>query len=128
MNRTFILRNQTYTDAVIAFIQSNAPAMSAKGTPLAVTVSEAKSKRSGDQNKRYWALLQHIAENAWVEGRQYSAEAWHEHYKRTLIGFEDVPGGGTVGISTASLNVGEFTEYMDKVQNYAQDNLAVEFE
>lgn len=127
MNRTFVLRSDVYTQAVIAFIQSNAPAMAAKGTPLAVTVTEAKSKRSGDQNKRYWALLQEIATNGWVEGKQFSADAWHEHMKRTFIGCEEVPKGGTVGISTTTLSVGEFTDYMEKVQAYAAEYLAVEF-
>lgn len=127
MNRTFILRNETFVQAVISFISSNAPAMAAQGKPMAVTVSESKSRRSVDQNKRYWALLQEIAAGAWVEGKQYSADAWHENFKREFIGYEDIPNGGKAGISTTTLDVAAFTEYMDRISDYAQDHLAIEF-
>jgi hypothetical protein len=127
MLRTFVLRDLHHVTGLTSFIAQNWLAMAKEGKPLAVTVSEYKAKRSGEQNKRYWALLNEIAANAYVDGKQFSAEAWHEHMKRTYIGCEETPGGGTVGISTTTLGVGEFADYMTRVEAYAQDVLAVEF-
>ena len=40
--------------------------------------------RTTKQNKRYWSrgVLAQIAEQAVVGGRQFSAEIWHEQFKR----------------------------------------------
>lgn len=132
MNRTFILRSDSHTQAVIAFIQSNAPAMSAAGTPLAVTVALAKAKRSLDQNARLHALLTDVAAHSWVEGRQYDLETWKEFFRQRFIGTEEItmPDGKRIerGISTTTLNVHEFSDFMTKIEEYAQDHLAVEFQ
>jgi hypothetical protein len=131
MNRTFVLRSETHTQAVVAFIQSNALAMAAAGTPLAVTVTLAKSKRSLEQNARLHALLTDIAANAWVEGRQYDLETWKEFFRRKFIGIEEYHfpdgTGSERGISTTTLNVEDFGKFMDQITEYAQDHLAVEF-
>jgi hypothetical protein len=89
-------------------------------------VTEHKAKRSGDQNKRYWAILDDISVNAWIEGRQYSSQAWHEFFKRKFIGFEETPDGGLVGISTKTLSTVEFAEYSNKIEAYAATELGVE--
>jgi hypothetical protein len=51
----------------------------------------------------------------WIDGKQYSQDAWHEHYKRKFIGIEEIP-GGIQGISTTTLSVKEFSEYCDKIE------------
>jgi hypothetical protein len=39
-----------------------------------------------------WAgPLRDIAEQAWVGGRQFSAEVWHEHFKREYLPDNDDP-------------------------------------
>jgi hypothetical protein len=80
-----------------------------------------KSKRSLDQNARYWAILREIAAVVWVDGKQFSDEAWHEHFKRTFIGCDDLPGGGTVGISTTTLTVAEFADYMTRIEQWCAE-------
>lgn len=127
MLRTFVLRGQPQAQLLWAFLKANWEALAQAGKPLAVTVTEYKSKRSLEQNKRYWALLNEIAEQAYVGGQQFSAEAWHEHFKRKYIGCEDLPGGGQIGISTTSLAVSEFADYMTKVEQFAVTELGVEF-
>lgn len=132
LNRVFILRHEQQTEAVVNFIRQNAGAMALAGTPLAVTVSEAKSKRTLEQNSRLHALLTDIANNAWVDGRQYDMETWKEHFRRLFIGTEEInlPGGQRIerGISTTTLDVAAFTDFMTKIEEYAQDHLAVEFQ
>jgi len=124
--RTFILREEVNANALWSFLKANWRHTAKAGKPLAVMVQEYKAKRSGDQNRYYWRTLNEIAEQAWVGGRQFSADAWHEHFKRQMIGHEELPHGGTAGISTTSLSVAEFAEYVGKVEAYAAGELGIE--
>ena len=132
MNQTFVLRDETVLKRLAAFLRANWPACAQQGRPLAVTVSEYKAKRSGEQNRLYWALLREIAGAAWVNGRQYDDETWHEHLKRALIGCEEIvlPDGAAIvrGISTTTLSVPEMSEYIDRVQQYAAEHLGMQMD
>ncbi|EPV8688287.1 recombination protein NinB [Pseudomonas aeruginosa] len=81
-----------------------------------------KSKRSIEQNKRYHALLRDLSAVAWLDGRQYGPEAWAEYFKQTFIGWDDLPGGGKRGISTTTLSVAEFGDYMTRIEAWAAEN------
>jgi hypothetical protein len=80
-------------------------------------------KRTNEQNKRYWAILQELAEQCDVKGEKYSAETWHEYMKGRFIGYEDVPlpNGTTLHrpISTTTLDKPQFTEYMTQIEAWA---------
>jgi hypothetical protein len=125
--KTFVLRGEPNAQALWSFLKHNWRALADAGKPLSVSVAEHRAKRSGEQNRRLWALLNEIAEQAMLDGKHYSAEAWHEHFKRTLIGVEELPGGGSVGISTTTLNVEEFGAYMTRIEAYAAQNFGIEF-
>ena len=127
LHRTFILRGQVPHDGLLAFLAANWRAMADAGKPLAVTVSAYKAKRNADQNARYWAMIGEIAAAAWVDGRQFSAEVWHEHFKRTFLGVDDLPAGATMARSSAAISVAEFAEYMSRVEAHAAQALGVEF-
>ena len=59
---------------------------------LEVVFREHKDARSLDQNAAMWAgPLRDIAEQAWVNRQQFSAEAWHEHFKREFLPEDDDP-------------------------------------
>lgn len=126
MRRTFILKEDRNATALYAFLKANWRAMAEQGKPLAVDVHEHKDKRSVEANKYYWALLRFIASNAWLDGKRYSDEAWHEWAKREYVGLVDLPGGGTIGASTTALNVSEFAEYLRKVEQYATEELGLD--
>lgn len=125
--RLFILREEKNAQALWSYLKSCWRACAEEGKPLAIEVKPYQSKRSKEQNARYWALLHVIAEQAWPEGRQYPDHVWHEHFKRTFLGLVDLPNGQTMGISTTTLTVPEFAEYMTKVEAYAGQELGVEF-
>ena len=126
MMKSFVLRDEVNCRQLYTFLRSNWLAMAQAGRPLGVLVAEHKAKRTGPQNRFYWgAALRSIAENAWVDGKQYSAEAWHEHFKRQFIGVEETPDGGRVGISTTTLDVAAFSEYVERVMQYAAEHLGV---
>jgi hypothetical protein len=88
-----------------------------------------KRKRTKPQNRRYWGrgVLAQIAEQATVKGRLYSAEVWHEQFKRQFIGFEELPNGQIVGKSSADLTTEEFSNFCAQVEAFAASELGVTF-
>lgn len=127
LQRTFVLRGEADAGALWAFLKANWRALAADGKPLAVLVTLHKTKRSTEQNKRLWALLGEISRNAWVQGRQFSAEAWNEHFAGEFIGYEELPSGRRKGISTTTLSVAEMAEYQTRIEAYAASELGIQF-
>jgi len=131
--REFHLRDLNVWNVFVAFVGSNAKAMADAGTPLRLIVTTAETKRNSEQNKRYWGLiLKTIAATAWVQGKQHSADVWHEFFARKFGVCEDVtlPGGEVVSRrrSTTDMSVSEFTTYMNEVESYAVQSLGVTFD
>lgn len=97
-----------------------------------ITVRPYKSKRSTEQNKRLWKIYQVISECVWMNGKQYSSEIWHEHFKGLYLGFEEIemPDGELLKrpISTANLKTGDMTAYQDMVQSWAANNYSIQWE
>lgn len=100
-----------------------------KGGDLEITIRPYKAKRSYEQNKRLWAIYGELADKAWVNGRRYSAETWHEYCKGYFLGFElkAMPDGGELKtpISTTRLNVAEMTEYQNNIQSWAANEFKI---
>lgn len=97
------------------------------GGAWVLTVS--RKKRTPAQNRRYWGrgVLAQIAEQTKVGGRRYSAESWHEQFKRQFIGVIELPNGEVVGMSSADLSTTEFCLFCDQVEAYAASELGVRF-
>ncbi len=113
--------------------------------PLEMILREEKKTRRPDANAAMWAgPLRDIAEQAWVKGRRYSAETWHEFYKREYLPdvddpeidllvrdgyrkWDTDPGGERVLIgSTTQLTVRGMAIYMQQVEAHGA-NLGVQF-
>ena len=125
MNQVYVIRSSAILERAIQFARNNWEAMSRTKHPLVIEFKPESQKRSVQANRYYWQVLNQISEQAWIEGRQYSAEVWHEAAKRRFIGCMDLPGGGTMALSSADLNVQEFAEYVTKVEAWAQTELGV---
>ncbi len=97
------------------------------GGQWVLTVS--RRKRTKQQNKRYWGkgVLAQIAEQAILEGKRYSAEIWHEQFKRQFIGVEELPNGDVVGMSSADLSTTDFSDFCTQVEAWAASELGVVF-
>src|SRR5574343_291922 len=128
MTRLFVLREETQCRALYAYLKNNWPACAKSGKPLAVTVAEYKDKRHNQQNALMWVLLEQIAEQAMVDGRRYSKKCWHDHLRGELLGYVDLPNGKKTPISTTTLTVSDFAEYVNKIMAYAATELGVIFE
>lgn len=124
--KTFVLHTEQNAQALYAFLKANWKAMAEVGKPVAVCITEYKTRRSLEQNKMYWATLKQIAQEAWLGGRQYSADNWHAFFAGEFIGWEDVPGNRSRPISTTGMSILEFSDYIEKVQHYAVEHLGVD--
>lgn len=127
LSRTFVLRTEGNAASLYAFLKHNWRVMAGASKPLAVTVSEHKERRSRDQNKRYWALLTAISEQVWVAGRRFDPEVWHEHMREMFAPKEESPSGGLIAMSTARMDVEQFSKYMLDVELAAMTEYGVEF-
>lgn len=89
----------------------------------------ARRKRTQPQNRRYWGqgVLAQVAAQAVVNGKQYSAETWHELLKRMFIGVDELPDGSVIGKSSTKLTTAEFSEFCAQVEAYAANELGVTF-
>ena len=98
---------------------------------LQITIAPKKSKRTIEQNKRLWAIYNELAQNAWVNGRQFTADVWHEYLKGLFIGYNEtvLPSGEVLKtpISTTTLNTAEMTAYQDKITAYGASNFGIEW-
>jgi hypothetical protein len=130
MNKTIVLRGDVQAQSLWAFLKQNWKAMADAGKPLAVSISEAKSKRSTDQNRRYWSLITEIADQAWVDGKQFSKDAWHELLARKFGVCNEItlPDGEIVLVreSTGAMDVQTFSAFMTRIEVFATQELGLE--
>ena len=110
--------------------------------PLCVTFAEEVKVRKLDQNALMWVCqLKDISTQAYVGGRTYSPEVWHEQFKREFLpndfdpdltkeGYRkwDIDSKGfpiLVG-STKDLTIKGFAQYLTQIEAYGA-SLGVEF-
>jgi hypothetical protein len=130
--REFTLVSPVVWDNLKAFVKSNAKACVESGKPLKVIVTQDEKKRNKEQNARLWGYLyKTISEQAWVQGKQFSKDVWHEHYARLYGTCEDItlPNGEVVTRrkSTSDMTVGEFADYMTHIEMDAASELSIEW-
>lgn len=133
MYREFTLRSPAAWQTALAFIKGNAKACNDAGKPLRLIVTTEEAKRNVEQNKRYWGhVLKTITEQAFVNGHQFQSDVWHEMFARKFGVCDEVtlPDGEIVvrRKSTTQMSVAEFSEFMNKVEAYAAQELGVTFD
>lgn len=111
-------------------------AMMTAGHRLLVTVKVLEDERSIQQNKFYWAILNVIANQANVGGQRWSADAWHELFKRqflprkvkkTKVAGKKRPVVSVTLGSTTELSIKRMGEYLEKLIAFAVTDLGVVF-
>lgn len=130
--REFTLSGTHVWSALVALVKANAPVFAERGEPLRIIVTSEERKRNAEQNRFYWGVvLRDIAEQAWIEGRQFDKDTWHEYFARKFGICEDVtlPDGEIIARrkSTTAMSVHEFSEYLNQIQAHAAGGLGVEF-
>ncbi|MGK5049908.1 recombination protein NinB [Janthinobacterium sp. GB4P2] len=111
--------------------------------PLELLIREEVKGRKLDQNALMWAgPLRDIAEQCWIEGRQHSAEVWHEYFKAQFLPeqfdldlcksekyqkWDFGPGGDRVLVaSSTDLTIKGFAQYLDQIHAFG-GQMGVEF-
>jgi len=121
----YVLRDAVIAERLQAFVRANWAGMAQRGQAMVVHLMTEKAERSLTQNRRYWALLSDIAENAWVGGSRFSKDAWHEFYRDMFLPKIDGPMEQHPA-STASLTVKDFSAYMERIEAHAASELGIE--
>lgn len=125
MERRWFIRGTVTIKSLFRACYDAALEAAKSGQEMELLLRPAKSKRSQEQNRRYWALLREVAAVVWVGNRRYSDEVWHEQFKRWFIGIEEVtmPDGQTEqrGMSTTTLTVSEFNTYMTEIEAWCAE-------
>jgi len=116
---------------------------------MEVVIRPVTKARSLDANALYWVRLGEIAEQAWVQGRQYLPEVWAEYFKRAFLPDESIygaeelqrrvkdidryrkwdiapDGSRLLTGSTTQLTAFGFSEYLQQVEAYGA-SLGVQF-
>ena len=127
MKKQFLIHNPHIINHVHNFLNQNYQGVLNTGEVLEVNICLHKSKRNLEQNKRLHAMLQEIANKAWVEGKQFSMETWKEYYKRMFLGVIELPNGNLMANPTHKLNTKECAEFMQKVEAHAVSEFGVVF-
>ncbi len=88
-----------------------------------VTIEEYAPARNAQQNRRYWLLLS-------LMGRHtgHDRDELHDFFKEKFLGTREIEVAGQRAIirpSTRRLVTKEFAEYMDKVENFAIEELGI---
>lgn len=115
----FILIDEYRRDKCIAAIRALNIAK-----PFVVDVAAYVPKRSNAQNRLYWSWINLIA-------RDYGwrAEELHEVFKQKFIGYVDAEVFNekvSIVKSTTRLSTKEFTEYLEKIEQFANEKLGIQ--
>ncbi|MBB3213444.1 hypothetical protein FHW67_002736 [Herbaspirillum sp. Sphag1AN] len=110
--------------------------------PLEAVFREEVKVRKLDQNALMWVgPLKDIEQQAWANGRQYSAIVWHEYFKELFLPeefdteltkegyrkYDFTPDGVRVLVgSTTELTIKGFSQYLEQVHAFGA-NLGVLF-
>jgi len=86
-----------------------------------IKITQKRGKRSIDQNALYWMWLTCIEQETGNERNDL-----HEYFKRYILGAkEELIFGKKVVKSTTILNTAEFTQYLEKIQQFANVELSI---
>ena len=94
-----------------------------------VTIKRARATRSSQANRWYWGCVVGLV----AEHTGYTAEEIHEIYKAKFLpktlafadGNGEVLGEFVIGGSTTRLNTVEFSEFCERIREWAADSLGV---
>lgn len=128
---------------IVDDVQRNAICQLARNVPAGIEVifRQEQKQRKAEQNALMWAaLLTKVSKQAWVNGRQFDNETWHEYFKKKFLPeeFEDgytldgyrkwkfLPDGSMSMVgSTTRLTTKGFARYLEEVEAYCTGELGV---
>lgn len=122
-----VIRSQSQADYAIKMIQNNWQAMAVTGDNMEVRIGKHKDTRTLRDNAHMHWLFTRIAEQAWVNNRQYGMETWKEFLKRKFLPVIELPSGETMAHPTHKLDYEAAQVFIREVEAYAVSELGVIF-
>lgn len=133
--REFILRDGGVWSALVAFVKSNAAAFVERGTPLRVIITEEEMDRLDVQINFYFGVVvKTISEQAWIQGSQFSKDAWHQELAKMFLPTKEIitPSGEIIlkrsSVARGQISLKKMTKFIKEVEAYAATELGVCFE
>lgn len=133
--REFVVSGPDIAQGLWRFIKANAKAYCERKTPLRVIVTEDEQDRLDSQVALYFGvILKKLSEEAWINGRLYSKEAWHEELAQRFLPATEIvtPSGEIIqrrqSIARGHIGVKAMTAYITQVQAYAATEFGIEFD
>jgi hypothetical protein len=123
-SKTIILRSDIQADYATKII--NGLPKDASKPKWCVVIEKYAKQRSVEQNSLYWKWMSVIAE-AKPQGILMGRDKWHYAFAIMFLEPVEIPDLRTGEVrqcprSTKSLNTGEFSEYMNKIEEWAIEN------
>lgn len=135
IHREFTLSGPAVWTAVTAFVKANAQAMIQKGKALRIIITEDDADRLDEQIAYYFGVvIKTISEQAWIDGRQFGKEAWHEQLARDFLPPIEIqlPDGEIVirrqSIARGKIGVKAMAKFTQEVTAFAATEIGVIFE
>lgn len=130
--REFVISGESVWKSFVALVREHAKAYIERGTPIRLIVTTEERRRTIEANAHYWGyVLRTIAEQAWVNDQQFTADTWHEYYANLYCPKVEVvlPTGEIFSRrkSTSEMSQKEFADYVTRVQANAAQERGVEF-
>ena len=114
----YVLRNDEAVDSCIDKLY----ALGAnEDSPYEVTIQKYKSKRSSEQNNRYWLLLRTFSKET-----GHTVDELHAILATELLGIDTLESDVTgktyeLPYSTSKMKVDDFGEYMERVEQFMSE-------
>lgn len=131
--REFVLNGPSVWQSLVAFVRANAKACAERKRPLRVIITEEDRDRLDEQIAYYFGVvIKAMHEQAWVEGRQFSKEAWHEHMARRFLPAKEIilPDGEVIlkraSIARGQIGVKAMAAFTQEVEAFAATELGVD--
>jgi hypothetical protein len=132
--REFVISTPSVASILWRFLKLNASVFASKGTPLRVIVTEEEMDRLDEQIAYYFGVtVKTIAEQVWINGRQFDKDAWHEELAKKFLPTRELllPDGEIIlkrsSIARGKISLKKMTAYIQEVEAYAASELGVEF-
>ncbi len=96
------------------------------GNDYRVSVKQWRGSRSLSQNALYWKWLGEISMQALVNGNTFTADTWHEYFKKYWcpVTVVEMPAGGDIKVKTTSkLDAGQFCHYLNQIEQWCQGHV-----
>ncbi len=133
--REFILDTPAAGVVLVNFLKSNCATFVERGTPLRVTVTEEEVDRLDLQIAFYFGpLMKQVCEQAWVEGKRFPKEVWHEYFSKMFLPSTELtlPDGEIVvkrgSVARGKISLKKMNVYLLEVEAYCGTELGVIFD